>query len=102
MYAVIFTATVADQDERYGDMAEKLRDLAMAEFGCTDFLSATQGDQEIAVSYWQDEADIKAWKQQAEHKVAQQLGKTGWYTHYKVEVVKILRAYANSDALSES
>ncbi len=42
------------------------------------------------------------WPQQAEHKVAQQLGKTGWYKRYKVEVVKILRAYANSDALSKN
>jgi heme-degrading monooxygenase HmoA len=93
MYAVIFTATVGDQDSRYRQMAGQLRDLAMAGFGCTDFISVTEGEQEIAVSYWPDEASIVAWKQQAEHRVAQQLGKDGWYQHYKVEVVKILRAY---------
>ena len=74
-------------------MAEQLRDLAMADFGCTDFISVTEGEQEVALSYWPDEASIKAWKEQAEHRVAQQLGKQGWYKHYKVEVVKILRAY---------
>ena len=93
MYAVIFTATVADQDSRYRQMAGQLRDLAMADFGCTDFVSVTEGEQEIAISYWPDEASIVAWKQQAEHRVAQQLGREGWYKHYKVEVVKILRAY---------
>lgn len=93
MYAVIFTATVADQDNRYRQMAGQLRDLAMADFGCTDFVSVTEGEQEIAISYWPDEASIKDWKQQAKHRVAQQLGKEGWYKHYKVEVVKILRAY---------
>jgi len=93
MYAVIFTATVADQDNRYRQMAGQLRDLAMADFGCTDFVSVTEGEQEIAISYWPDEASIVAWKQQAEHLVAQQLGREGWYKHYKVEVVKILRAY---------
>ncbi|MCG8394160.1 MAG: antibiotic biosynthesis monooxygenase [Pseudomonadales bacterium] len=96
MYAVIFTATVGDRDERYGDMAARLRDLAMTEFGCIDFVSATEGEQEIAISYWPDEASIIAWKQQAEHRVAQQRGKDGWYKHYKVEVVKILRAYSGN------
>lgn len=94
MYAVIFTATVGDQDTRYGEMAVKLRDLAMAEFGCTDFVSVTEGEQEIAISYWPDEASIQAWKQQAKHQVAQQLGREGWYKHYKVEVVRILRSYS--------
>lgn len=93
MYAVIFTASVGNQDCRYRQMARQLRDLAMADFGCTDFISVTEGEQEIAISYWPDEACIKAWKQQAEHLVAQQLGKEGWYKYYKVEVVKILRAY---------
>lgn len=93
MYAVIFTAIVADQDSRYRQMAGQLRDLAMTDFGCTEFISVTEGEQEIAISYWPDEDAIKDWKQQAEHRVAQQLGKEGWYKHYKVEVVKILRAY---------
>ena len=93
MYAVIFTATVGDQDSRYQRMAGQLRDLAMADFGCTEFISVTEGEQEIAISYWPDEASIKDWKQQAEHRVAQQLGKEGWYKDYKVEVVKILRVY---------
>ena len=93
MYAVIFTATVGDQDSRYRKMAGQLRDLAMAGFGCTDFISVTEGEQEIAISYWPDEDAIQDWKQQAEHRVAQQLGKEGWYKHYRVEVVKILRAY---------
>ncbi len=94
MYAVIFTARVGDRDHRYGDMAERLRDLAMAEFGCTEFVSVTEGEQEIAISYWPDQDAILAWKQQAQHRVAQQLGRDGWYTHYKVEVVKILRSYS--------
>ena len=93
MYAVIFTATVGDQDSRYRKMAGQLRDLAMTDFGCTEFISVTEGEQEIALSYWPDEDAIKDWKQQAEHRVAQQLGREGWYKHYKVEVVKILRAY---------
>jgi len=96
MYAVIFTATVGDRDSRYRKMAGQLRDLAIADFGCTDFISATEGEQEIAISYWPDEASIKNWKQQAEHKVAQQFGREGWYKHYQVEVVKILRSYSGN------
>lgn len=38
----------------------------------------------ITVSYWRDEASILDWKRDAQHLVAQQLGKERWYTHYNV------------------
>ena len=47
MYAVIFKATIARLDDEYSDMAERLRDLAINKYGCMDFTSVTDGDQEI-------------------------------------------------------
>lgn len=96
MYAVIFRATIKTLDDRYSEMAGNLRTLAMADFGCIEFISLTEGDQELAISYWPDEASIQRWKQDSDHLIAQQLGKKDWYQHYQVEVVEIKRRYASS------
>lgn len=94
MYAVIFRATVNQLDPQYSEMATKLRDIAMKEYGCTEFVSLTENDQEIAISYWPDEVAIRNWKQQSDHLIAQTFGKKKWYSQYQVEVVEIKRAYS--------
>jgi heme-degrading monooxygenase HmoA len=47
----------------------------------------------ITVSYWRDEASLLAWKQVAEHLLAQKLGKERWYEHYITRVARVERAY---------
>ena len=59
MYAVIFRATAAAPDADYSDMVERMRELAFARYGCRDFISLTEGDREIAISYWDDEDAIR-------------------------------------------
>lgn len=76
MYAVIFKAKINKLDSRYKKMAEQMRILAMKKYGCTDFVSVTENNQEIATSYWQNQQQIQAWKADAEHIVVQELGKT--------------------------
>jgi len=80
MYVVIFRARIRQLDEVYSAMAEKMRQLALSQYNCVEFTSITQGNEEIALSYWHSEADIQRWKQDAEHRVAQQLGSSKWYS----------------------
>ena len=94
MYAVIFKAEINKLDSRYAELAEQMRFLAMKKYGCSDFISVTEGKQEIAISYWQNLQQIQAWKQDAEHLVVQELGKTDWYQSYTVQVVEVLREYS--------
>lgn len=93
MYAVIFKARIACLDEAYLTTAARMRELAMERYGCLEFSAATEGDQEIAISYWDDQDRIRAWKNDPEHLRAQELGQTRWYSSYQVEVVEILRSY---------
>lgn len=93
MYAVIFTAKINDLDNRYSETAEPMRDLAFAKDNCLEFNAVTEGNTEIAISYWQDLNDIQRWKQDASHLEAQLLGKQKWYNWYKVEIAKIERRY---------
>jgi heme-degrading monooxygenase HmoA len=97
MYAVIFRAEINQLDQHYAEMAARLRDLAIAEYGCSDFVAVTEGRQEIALSYWDNLEQIAAWKNNAEHQIAQQFGKEKGYKHYQVQVVKVLREYASKD-----
>lgn len=98
MYVVIFKATVLQFDEEYDTTAATLRDLAINEYGCLDFIAATQGNQEIALSYWQNEQDIKRWKTDADHRFAQTMGREKWYKNYQIEIAKITRAYQSQES----
>ncbi|PCJ43623.1 MAG: antibiotic biosynthesis monooxygenase [SAR86 cluster bacterium] len=96
MYAVIFTATMNTIDAEYSSTAEKMRALAFTKYGCKDFTSCTEGNNEIAISYWKSKDQIRAWKNDPEHKAAQELGAKKWYKSYKVQVVELLREYESS------
>ncbi len=94
MFAVIFRAKPAVQDEAYGKTVSKMRELAFEKYGCLDFIAVTEGDQEIAISYWESEKAIKRWKQDSEHTIAQEQGRAHWYESYTVQVVEIKREYS--------
>ena len=95
MYAVIFRAEIAELDDEYSRIAERLRELALNRYGCSEFVSLSEGSREIAISYWQSETQIAAWKQDVEHLAAQKLGRSRWYASFRVEVVEIKRAYGS-------
>ncbi len=91
MFAVIFRAEIAQLDEEYSVMAARMRDLAMQEYGCREFTAVTEGNSEIAISYWDSQDQIRAWKENAEHLVAQRKGRAQWYVSYKVQIVEVVR-----------
>lgn len=80
-------------DKKYAEMALQLRELAMRKYGCLEFTSTTEGTQEIAISYWKNQQQIEQWKNDAEHQIAQKLGRSRWYKSYKIQVVEIIREY---------
>lgn len=96
MYAVIFRARTQHLDDDYFSTAEQLRQLALKNYGCIRFDSLTQGDREIAISYWESLDAIKAWKEEATHREAQRHGAQAWYSSYEIEVVEVLRRYSSA------
>lgn len=93
MFVVIFRAKVRQVDNEYAAMAARMRALALTEFGCLEFTAVTEGDEEIALSYWPTEGHIRAWKAHTEHLLAQQLGRERWYQNYTVQVAQVTREY---------
>jgi len=93
MWIVVFRAKVGALDEEYARVAERLRTLAIGQFGCLEFVAVNEGRDEVARSYWPSQESIQMWKQHSEHLLAQELGRERWYESYVVQVAEIQREY---------
>ena len=93
MYAVIFRARTGAPDPNYHEMVDRMRQLAFDRYECRDFVAVTEGDREIAISYWDDEDAIRRWRNDPDHALAQARGREAWYSAYTVQVVEIRREY---------
>jgi heme-degrading monooxygenase HmoA len=90
-YAVIFATQRTEGDKGYGEMAEKMVELATKQKGFLGVESARDNDLGITVSYWQSLDSIKNWKENSAHKVAQERGKKEWYKNLALRVCKVER-----------
>jgi heme-degrading monooxygenase HmoA len=70
-----------------------MRALALGQFGCIEFHSVTEGINEVSLSYWPSQENIRAWKAHPEHVLVQQAGRERWYKEYSVQVAEINREY---------
>lgn len=102
-HAVIFSSRRTASDEPgYAAMAERMAALAAAQPGFLGAESARDADGfGITVSYWRDEAAIRAWKRDAEHCAAQELGRQRWYEGYSLRVARVERAYERGSFAAE-
>lgn len=91
-YAVIFTSLRTPGDNGYGEMANRMVELAEQQEGFLGIESARE-DVGITVSYWRDLESIKAWKKNSEHRGAQKKGHESWYSSFKVRISKVERDY---------
>ena len=93
--AVIFTSSRTPGDQGYARMLQRMEALVAEQPGYLGMESVKDGDAGITVSYWRDEAAAIAWKQVAEHLVAQERGKYVWYADYRVRVATVARDYGH-------
>ncbi|MFL9879836.1 antibiotic biosynthesis monooxygenase [Herbaspirillum rhizosphaerae] len=94
-YSVIFSSQRTEGDNGYGQMADRMVELAAEQPGYLGVESVRGADGfGITVSYWSSLEAISAWKAVAEHRIAQETGKARWYEHYEVRIARVERAYA--------
>jgi len=98
-YAVIFSSQRNQSEGGYGVTADRMVELAATQPGYLG-IETTRGEDGfgITVSYWRSEADIVAWKRNAEHSIARERGRTQWYEHYELRVALVQRAYGGPPA----
>lgn len=82
-------------NEGYEYTAHKMIELAQKQTG---FLGAESvrdpNGLGITVSYWESIQSISSWKENIEHREAQNLGKEKWYRQFKVRICRVERDYA--------
>lgn len=90
-FAVIFTSRRNGCDaEGYEVMAERMLELARGQPGFCGIESARGPDGVgITVSYWDCLPNIAAWRNHAEHSVAQHLGRSRWYDEYHICICRV-------------
>lgn len=91
-YAVIFTSILGDFKEGYSEMADLMVSLAEKQKRFLGIESARDG-LGITVSYWKDLESIKMWKENIDHRVAQEKGRKDWYKAYMTRISKVERDY---------
>ena len=96
-YAVIFSSTLWSVDNpEYHTAARQMEQLTSQQPGYLGAESVRDTDGKgITVSYWEDLASIKLWKQQVEHLSAQASGKSKWYRNYSVRISRVERSYCH-------
>jgi heme-degrading monooxygenase HmoA len=95
--AVIFTSIRNPVENGYAETADAMFELARDQDGYLGVEFAREG-LGITVSYWRDENAARAWKQVAEHLVAQRRGRDGWYYDYRVRVATVFRDYGPTNS----
>lgn len=89
-YAVIFTSQLADDASEYAELAERMLQLAAQQPGFLGVESArSETGLGITVLYWSSRPAIAAWKQHAEHQVAQQRGKREFYRDFRLRIAVV-------------
>jgi len=91
-YAVIFSSIRTKNDHGYLETSKRMLELAQNESGYLGVESARE-DIGITVSYWESLESIKNWKLNTEHKLAQDNGKSIWYSEFKVRISKVEKDY---------
>ncbi len=94
-WAVVFSSTSSDDHDGYGETAQRMEELAAEQPGFLGFESASERDAGgigIAVSYWDSEEAIAAWRRHAEHTIARETGRERWYDGYELRVARVERA----------
>jgi heme-degrading monooxygenase HmoA len=89
-YAVIFTSQLSDSAPGYEQLAERMLELAAQQSGYLGVESARdESGLGITVSYWASLPDIAAWKQHAEHQVAQERGRSEFYRDFRLRITLV-------------
>ena len=92
-YAAIFSSTHTGSHGGYAEDTETVLELAKQHPGFLGIEAAGNDDLSIAVSYWDSDETIRAFKELAEHLIIQKRGRETYYKSYKMRVARVERDY---------
>ncbi len=97
MIAIIFEVQPAEgKQAEYLSIAADLKPLLAEIDGFISverFQSLTQPEKILSLSFFRDEAAVQQWRNLAAHRSAQQSGRSGVFTDYRLRVAHVMRDY---------
>ncbi|WP_296571346.1 antibiotic biosynthesis monooxygenase [Phreatobacter sp.] len=101
MIAVIFEVVPAEGAlPGYLEHAKRLRPELEAMDGFISverFQSLTDPAKLLSLSFWRDEAAVKAWRNHAMHRATQTAGRDGMFAGYRLRVAAVMRDYGMTE-----
>lgn len=101
MVVVVFEVMMKEgREQEYFDIAARLK----AELEQIDgfvsverFESLVTPGKYVSISFWRDESAVRAWREHAEHRNAQEHGKEEIFADFRISVAGISRQYTLAD-----
>jgi heme-degrading monooxygenase HmoA len=101
MIAVIFEVwPKAGRKEEYLDIAAKLWPLLLEIDGFISierFESLTEPGKILSLSFFRDEAAVKAWRNTEAHRAAQARGRQAVFANYRLRIAGVIRDYGMNE-----
>jgi heme-degrading monooxygenase HmoA len=97
MIAVIFEVEPSEQGKAtYLEHAARLRPMLEQMEGFISierFQSLNNPRKLVSLSFWRDEASVRAWREHPEHRAIQAEGRAGVFDDYRLRVATVVRDY---------
>ncbi|MCZ6510422.1 MAG: antibiotic biosynthesis monooxygenase [Alphaproteobacteria bacterium] len=101
MIAVIFEVWPAEGHlDDYLDIAHGLRpELEKIDgfISIERFSSMYEDGKLLSLSFWRDEAAVRTWREQADHRAAQAKGRNELFADYRLRIADVLRDYGPNE-----
>ncbi|MFZ2958893.1 MAG: antibiotic biosynthesis monooxygenase [Candidatus Ozemobacteraceae bacterium] len=100
MVAVIFEVYPAKKGKaEYLAIAAKLREFLKGPgfISIERFQSLSDENKVLSLSFWESEEAVQAWRNQLEHRSAQQRGKQELFEKYRIRIAQVVRDYTSAD-----
>lgn len=93
MIVILFRSRLtAAAGKDYSEMDAHLEERARGADGFVDVKAYTAQDGErLTVVRWRDLESLRRWREDPQHRVAQEAGRDRWYEFYATEVAEVLR-----------
>jgi len=90
-YAVIFCSVRTAGDDGYDELAARMSELSAEQDGFLGMEHARSEGLGITICYWKSLEAIAEWRENAEHKFAQQKGYETFYQAFATRICKVER-----------
>jgi heme-degrading monooxygenase HmoA len=95
MIVTIFRSRLdPEHTAEYAEVGARMHSLAEAMPGFVSIKTFTAEDGErVSLVEFESEETMRAWREHAEHRKAQELGRQRFYTEYQIQVCPVVRQY---------